>query len=36
MDLEGEYNTEIPIEPMENMKTVGEIVDYLEGLGLED
>lgn len=36
MELEGEYDTEIPIEPMENMKTVGEVVEYLEGLGLED
>ncbi len=30
MALEEEYNVEIPTEELENLKTVGDIVEYLE------
>lgn len=30
MSLEDEFDTEIPDEVIENMKTVGDVVDYIE------
>ena len=32
MSLEDEFNAEIPDEEVENMKTVGDIVKYLENM----
>ena len=36
MALEEEYKTEIPSEDLENINTVGEIIDYLKGKGIEE
>ena len=36
MALEEEYGVEIPSEDLENMATVGDIVEYLKAHGVED
>ena len=36
MALEDEYDVEIPSEELEDMKTVGDIVNYLKDHGVED
>lgn len=36
MVLEEEYSIEIPQEELENLKTVGAVVDYLKAQGIED
>lgn len=36
MALEEEYKTEIPSEDLENINTVGEIIDYLKAKGIEE
>ena len=36
MALEDEYEVEIPSEELEDMKTVGDIVNYLKDHGVED
>lgn len=36
MALEEEYKTEIPSEDLESINTVGEIIDYLKGKGIEE
>ncbi len=35
MALEEEYNVEIPSEELENMSTVGDVIEHLKGLGVE-
>ncbi len=34
--LEEEYEIEIPSEELEEMKTVGDVMDYLRSKGIED
>ncbi len=34
--LEDEYNIEIPAEDMEDLTTVGKVIEYLKTRGLED
>ncbi|MCI5511271.1 MAG: acyl carrier protein [Oliverpabstia sp.] len=36
MALEEEYGLEIPAEELSDMETVGEVVEYLKGKGVED
>ena len=36
MALEDEYNVEIPSEDLENIATVGDVVEYLKGKGVEE
>ena len=36
MSLEEEYNVEIPSEDLENLTTVGEVMDYLKKKGVEE
>ena len=36
MALEEEYGLEIPAEELTDMETVGEVVEYLKGQGVED
>lgn len=36
MSLEEEYNVEIPSEDLENITTVGAVVDYLKKKGVEE
>ena len=36
MALEEEYGLEIPAEELSAMETVGEVVEYLKGKGVED
>ena len=35
MTLEEEFDIEIPVEDMEGLQTVGAVVDYLQGRGVE-
>ncbi len=35
MALEDEYSVEIPAEELENLTTVGSVIDYLKNLGVE-
>lgn len=35
MALEDEYSVEIPAEDLEKLTTVGEVMDYLKGKGVE-
>lgn len=35
MALEEEYEVEIPSEDLENLTTVGAVIDYLKGKGVE-
>lgn len=35
MALEEEYGTEIPSEDLENLKTVGDVINYLKDKGIE-
>ena len=34
-NLEGEYNIEIPAEQLEEMTTVGKVIDYLKSIHIE-
>ena len=36
MALEEEYSIEIPTEDLQEMTTVGAVIDYLKGIGIED
>lgn len=36
MVLEEEYSIEIPQEALENLKTVGSVIDYLKEQGIEE
>lgn len=36
MALEEEYGIEIPAEELADLETVGDVVEYLKGLGVED
>ena len=36
MALEEEYSIEIPQEDLESLITVGDVVEYLKGIGVED
>lgn len=36
MALEEEYDIEVPTEELENLATVGDVMDYLRGQGVED
>ena len=36
MALEEEYGLEIPAEELSDMETVGEVLEYLKGKGVED
>ena len=36
MALEEEYDVEIPTEELENLTTVGGVIDYLKEQGVED
>ncbi|MEE1114787.1 MAG: acyl carrier protein [Eubacterium sp.] len=33
--LEEEYEIEIPAEDMEKLKTVGDVIEYLHGIGID-
>ena len=35
MALEGEYSVEIPAEDLESLATVGDVMNYLKGKGVE-
>ncbi len=35
MAIEDEYNVEIPSEDLENISTVGDVIDYLKAKGVE-
>ena len=35
-NLEDEYGVEIPAEDLENMATVGDVINYLKSKGVED
>ena len=35
-NLEDEYGVEIPAEDLENMATVGDVINYLKAKGVED
>lgn len=35
MALEDEYNVEIPAEELSDLETVGDVIDYLKGRGIE-
>ena len=35
MEFEDEFDIEIPTEDLESMDTVGDIVNYLQGKGIE-
>lgn len=35
MALEDEYSVEIPAEDLQNLNTVGEVMEYLKGKGVE-
>lgn len=34
-DLEDEYHIEVPAEELENMTTVGKVIEYLKSVGIE-
>lgn len=36
MALEDEFGTEIPSEDLESLETVGDVLEYLAGKGIED
>lgn len=36
MALEDEFETEIPSEDLEKLATVGDVLEYLKGKGIED
>lgn len=36
MALEDEYSVEIPSEDLENILTVGDVIEYLKGKGVEE
>lgn len=36
MDLEDEYAVKIPSEDLESLITVGDVMEYLQGKGVED
>ena len=36
MDLEDEYAVKIPSEDLESLVTVGDVMEYLQGKGVED
>ena len=36
MAFEEEYGIEIPTEDLENIKTVGDIIEYMKNKGVED
>ena len=36
MALEDEYNIEIPAEELTDLETVGDVIEYLKGRGIED
>ena len=36
MALEDEYDIEIPAEVSSNMKTIGDVVEYLKEQGIDD
>jgi len=36
MALEDEFGTEIPSEDLEKLETVGDVLEYLAGKGIED
>ncbi|MDO4977672.1 MAG: acyl carrier protein [Eubacteriales bacterium] len=36
MALEDEYNIEIPAEELENIETVGDVIEYLNSKGIDE
>ncbi|MBQ6384970.1 MAG: acyl carrier protein [Lachnospiraceae bacterium] len=36
MNLEDEYSLEIPVEDLQNMNTIGDVVRYLASCGIEE
>ncbi len=36
MNLEDEYSLEIPVEELQNMNTVGDVIQYLAAHGIEE